>query len=105
MWTEVIVAIITTGGIIVNSIITSRTNKKIKNIDEIKESLQAQMKDDQYQIYKTYLVDYLSEVENGTSKTEIQKERAKEIYDKYVAMGGNSYVRDKWEELKRKGLL
>ena len=54
---------------------------------------------------KTYLINFLSELENGTEKTDVQIKRAYEIYERYSKNGGNSYVHDKWEECKRKGLL
>lgn len=54
---------------------------------------------------KTYLTDFLSEVEGGQLKTEIQKKRAYEIYKEYTKLHGNSYVHNKWEELVKKGVL
>lgn len=77
----------------------------LNNKNAKKEDLIEIMKKDEYERYKTYLVDYLAEVENGTPKNEIQKQRASEIYDKYSKMGGNSYVHRKWEELYPKNHL
>lgn len=51
---------------------------------------------------KTYLINFLSDLENGVPKTEVQIKRTYEIYERYVNNGGNSYVHDKWEEVKRK---
>ena len=59
----------------------------LNNKNAKKEDLTEIMKKDEYERYKTYLVDYLAEVENGTPKNEIQKQRASEIYDKYSKMG------------------
>lgn len=105
MFENIGVALITTVGVIINTLISNKTNRKIKKIDDLKEEFKSQIQDSEYERYKTYLVDYLSEVENGVKKTEIQKERASEIYDKYIKLGGNSYVKDKWKELQRKNLL
>ena len=55
--------------------------------------------------HKTYLTDFISEVENGTKKSDIQIKRAYEIYEKYSKNGGNSYVHDRWAELTKKGLI
>ena len=63
------------------------TNFFLNNKNAKKEDLIEIMKKDEYERYKTYLVDYLAEVENGTPKNEIQKQRASEIYDKYSKMG------------------
>ena len=54
---------------------------------------------------KTYLTDFISDIEAGEPKAEIQIMRAKEIKQDYNRRGGDSYVDDKWEELKNKGLL
>ena len=54
---------------------------------------------------KTYLINFLSDLENGIKKTEIQIKHAYEIYERYTKNGGNSYVHDKWDECKNKGLL
>ena len=59
----------------------------LNNKNAKKEDLIEIMKKDEYERYKTYLVDYLAEVENGMKKNEIQKQRASEIYDKYSKMG------------------
>lgn len=90
----IIVALISSTGIIVNTIINKRTDKKVTNLQE--HILDAD---------KTFLIDFLSDIENGIKKTEIQVKRAYEIYERYTKNGGNSYVHDKWEELKRKGFL
>lgn len=59
----------------------------LNNKNAKKEDLVEIMKKDEYERYKTYLVDYLAEIENGMQKNEIQKQRASEIYDKYSKMG------------------
>lgn len=54
---------------------------------------------------KTHLINFLSELELGEKKTEVQIKRAYEIYERYSKNGGNSYVHDKWEDCKKAGLL
>lgn len=55
---------------------------------------------------KTYLTDFLTEIENGDNKSEIQIQRAHEIYNEYVnELKGNSYIHSKWNDLEKKGLL
>ena len=75
-------------------IVNCYQNKKINKIDKVR------LESD-----KTYLTDFLSEVEGGQLKTEIQKKRAYEIYEEYTKLHGNSYVHNKWEELVKKGVL
>lgn len=55
---------------------------------------------------KSYLTDFLAEMESGKTKTENQIKRAYEVYEHYTnKLHQNSYVHDKWEDLKRKELI
>lgn len=51
---------------------------------------------------RNYLVDFLTDVENGIPKDDIQIKRAYEIYDHYKNdLKGNSYIHDKWVKLMK----
>lgn len=52
-----------------------------------------------YNQCQNYLVDFLSDLEDNIKKNECQYKRAYEIYDHYLKIGGNSYIKDKWEKL------
>ena len=54
---------------------------------------------------KNFLVRFLSEVERGERIDEIEKERFQEQYDHYIDIKGNSYIKNKYNELHEKGLL
>lgn len=55
---------------------------------------------------RNFLVDFLSDIENGIVKDDIQIKRAYEVYDHYVDdLHGNSYVHDKFERLKKEGKI
>ena len=54
---------------------------------------------------KNYLVTFLAEVRRGETKDATELQRFWEEYDHYVAKGGNSYIREDVEDLKKKGLL
>lgn len=97
---------------IINTIISKKTNKKVDNIenlnkkiDEMREESKKDMIEHTLDADKTYLINFLSDLENGIKKTDVQIKRAYEIYERYCKNGGNSYVHDKWEEVKAKGLL
>lgn len=97
---------------IINTIISKKTNKKVDNIenlnkkiDKMREESKKDMIEHTLDADKTYLINFLSELENGLKKTDVQIKRAYEIYERYSKNGGNSYVHDKWEESKKKGLL
>lgn len=53
---------------------------------------------------KTDLINLMELADRMTISTE-QKIRSYELYDYYCRQGGNSYVHDKWEKLKKEGKL
>lgn len=112
MESTIIVALITSIGIIINTIVSKKADKKVDTINDIKQDMskmreesKKNMKDHLLDSDKTYLINFLSELENGEKKSQIQIKRAYEIYERYTKNGGNSYVHSKWEELNRKELL
>ena len=54
---------------------------------------------------KTDLVNFIDDIEKGRKKSEIQILNAHELYDRYDKLGGNSYVHDHWEALKKAGKI
>lgn len=54
---------------------------------------------------KTDLVNFINDVESGIEKSDIQKLNAHELYDRYKALGGNSYVHDHFEKLLKEGKI
>ena len=54
---------------------------------------------------KNYLVTYLASLERGDPKDEIEKERFWEEYQHYIDQGGNSYIREKVNALRQRGIL
>ena len=53
---------------------------------------------------KTDLINLMELADKKTISAE-QKIRSYELYDYYCQHGGNSYVHDKWEKLKKEGKL
>lgn len=109
---SIIVALITTAGVIITSVITNKTNKKIESLDSIKAgfkeeigNIRKELNETRKEHDKTYLTDFLSDLENGQTKSDIQIKRAYEVYEEYSSLNGNSYVHDKWEELVKEGVL
>ncbi len=48
---------------------------------------------------KNYLTEFIEDVKNGVSKSDIQIQRATEVYDHYRKdLHGNSYIHDGWEK-------
>ena len=54
---------------------------------------------------KNYLVTFLAEAQRGEIKDETELQRFWEEYEHYQKLGGNSYIRNKVEELKGRKLL
>ena len=112
MDSTIVVALITAIGTIINTVISKKTNKKIDTVDELKKMINSMREENKIDMQnhildadKTYLINFLSDLENGIKKTDVQIKRAYEVYERYTKNGGNSYVHDKWDEVKKKGLL
>lgn len=90
----IILALITTSGTIINTIISKSTNKKVDSIQEFR-----------MEYCKTYLTDFLADLNNGVEKNEHQKAMASELYDFYTKNGGNSYIHSEYEKALKKGLI
>lgn len=54
---------------------------------------------------KTDLVNMINDLEHDVPKSQIQKLNAHELYDRYTELGGNSYVHEHWESLKKEGKI
>jgi len=102
---SIIVALIAALQVIITTSITNKTNKKVDKIDNLKTDFKEQIDNIKKENDKTYLTDFLSELENGESKSEIQIKRAYEIYEEYRSLHGNSYITSKWIELQKEGVL
>lgn len=102
---EVVIALIGAGASIITAIISKNTSRKVETIQDIKQELIKDLNSVKYENDKTYLTDFLSELEAGNKKSPIQIKRAYEVYEEYTKLNGNSYIHDKWEELVSNGKL
>ena len=57
------------------------------------------------ELIKIILVNFINDIEHGVYKSQIQKQNAYELYDRYIALGGNSYIHDKFEKLIKEGKI
>lgn len=84
--------------------IVNALNKLLEPIrKEIKEVKEETAKNNLSSI-KTDLINLMELADKKTISTE-QKMRSYELYDFYCTHGGNSYVHDKWERLKKEGKI
>ena len=54
---------------------------------------------------KNFLVRFLSDVERGAVISEVERERFAEEWDFYTKHGGNSYLKNWYDKLQKKGWL
>lgn len=112
----IITATISAISAIIVALISNKTNKKVEKIDtiksdfnneiqQLKKDFKNQLNNIQLENDKTFLTDFLSDLENGVTKSDIQIKRAYEVYEEYVGLNGNSYIHNKWEELVKEGVL
>ena len=99
--TEIIIAIITTIGVIVSSVVNLLINSK--NVK--KKDLDEKIDEVQMDNCKNYLVQAIAKVEAGGKLSSVEMERYYENYDTYTKLGGNSYIHSETEKLKKEGLL
>lgn len=67
-------------------------NNKLNNIDKRIDELDKSE-------CKNYLTEFIEDVKNGVVKSDIQKQRATEVYDHYRKdLHGNSYIHDGWQK-------
>lgn len=100
--------LITGGGIIIKQVrkalenaLTEKFNAVDVRLDDLNDSLDVMKKD----ACMNYLVAYLNDVANGQQMDEVATKRFWELYDYYTMHGGNSYIREKVNKLKARGLL
>lgn len=86
-------------------VLEEKSSNRARDVANLRKEVKRDMTKHTLEYDKTYLTDFFSELEQGNTKTEIQKKRAYEIYEEYTKNGGNSYIHAKWEELREKNLL
>lgn len=84
--------------------LTAALNEKFNAIDlrldEMTESMDAISMDN----CKNFLVQCIADFEHGTQDP-VELSRFWEVYDYYTNHGGNSYIRERVDQLKERGLL
>lgn len=86
----------------VNKIVDNKIKEVLKPIDiKLTNIGQDILRLDKNQC-KNYLTEFLEDIEKGEEKTEIEIQRATEVYDHYSEdLHLNSYIHDKWERLMK----
>lgn len=79
------------------NVLTKAINNTLKPITKKIEDLEMSY-------IKTDLVNFMSQAEMNQVSQE-QNLNAHELYDRYQELGGNSYIHDKWEKLRKEGKI
>lgn len=77
----------------------------LKPIEDKLEHIEKKTDDIDMSASKNFLVRFLADVEQGNTIDEIEKERFYETYEHYSKLGGNSYIHDKVEKLRKENKL
>lgn len=88
----------------INNKIDNLENNLNKKIDNLEQSLNSKTETLELNQCKNYLVNFMSDAENDNITKE-QMINGYEMYDKYKKLGGNSFIHDKWEKLRKKGKI
>lgn len=98
---EITITAISTIGVILQALISNSNKKKLDTIN----TLDAKINQAILNSEKTYLADFMADLEKGETKTQEQIKRAYEIKEQYNALGGDSYIDSQWDKLKSRNLL
>ena len=98
---EITITAISTIGVILQALISNSNKKKLDTIN----TLDAKINQAILSSEKTYLADFMADLEKGETKTQEQIKRAYEIKEQYNALGGDSYIDSQWDKLKSRNLL
>lgn len=100
--------LVTGGGIIIKQFknaLDTALNEKFNAVDVRLDDLSDGMAEMQKEACMNYIVAFLNDVSNGQKMDEVAFNRFWEQYDFYTMHGGNSYIREKVNKLKDRGLL
>ena len=76
-----------------------------QKIDNLQQTSSVYRNNIELELIKMFLVNFIHDTEKGIAKSQIQKKNAYELYDRYLSLGGNSYIHDKWEKLAKEGKI
>lgn len=82
-----------------------RVDKRFDGLDKRLDGLEKRLDSVDTENCKNYLVTFLAEAARGEMKDETEMQRFWEEYEHYQKLGGNSYIKNKVEELKGRKLL
>lgn len=100
--------LITGGTVIVRQIkkgVEELLKDKFNGVDMRLDNLESQMQKSELLTMKTFLMQEMRAIEHGEILDDYEKAFFMDEYQAYIDMGKNSYIRNKFEKLKERGLL
>lgn len=102
---NIIIALISACGVIATTLIQSIQANKKDSIESKLSAIQVDLKNEKLDRCRTDLVSIMSRIENGYKPTPEEKIMLYDTKQKYNDLGGDSYVDDMFEKLKKEGKL
>ena len=104
MWT-IIGTLITTLGVVATTFIQKHESNKKNKIESLLADIKKDIRGETLDRCKADLINAMSEIHKGVEITEEQRRIIYEEKETYNRLGGNSYVDDMFERLKKEGKL
>lgn len=104
MWTA-IGALFTTLGVVATALIQKKNTDKKDKIETLLSAIKVDIQNETLNRCKADLINAMSEIHKGASLTEEQKRIIYEEKETYNKLGGNSYVDEMFDRLKKEGKL
>jgi len=104
MWT-LIGTIVTTLGVVATTFIQKHESNKKNKIETLLSAIKVDIQNETLNRCKADLINAMSEIHKGASLTEEQRRIIYEEKETYNKLGGDSYVDEMFERLKKEGKL
>jgi len=85
--------------------ISKEINEQIAQVQKEIKSIEDKLDTVDREATKNFIVAQLSEIEKGNWWDSIETERFWEQYEHYVSNGGNTYIKERVEKLKKEGKI
>ena len=103
--TTIIVAIITTLGVVSTTLIQAIQANKKDSIESKLDNIRNALEKETLNRCKVDLINVMSRIKNGYVPTEEEKRVLIEEKEEYNKLGGNTYVDEMYNSLKKEGLI
>lgn len=100
-WIGIVAGAIGSIGVIMKTV----SNWLNKSLGAAIKPLESKIDNIDMNVCKNYVIEYLGEEMRGVNHTDTETRLFWDNYDRYIARGGNSYVKETVERLKKEGKI